>query len=131
MWQQYHRPEWQSAQTQRVEVKRAETRKMYDGYSSQAAASSAAASSSGTPGAGLSLPPASIEEDMADFRSLTMTPMSFQPHRHIYYVLGRPVMVDRTFVFLALLRSIHSISTENAHLTSHPIIFLLTLSFTS
>ena len=98
-WQQVHRPAWQREQTQRLEVSRSDVRRRYESTAGTGASSSDGGPYRPVPGAGLSLPPASIAEDLRDYRELSLTPLSFQPHRHIHFVCGRPIVVPHSFPF--------------------------------
>ena len=112
MWKRHERPAWQKAQVARLEEGRtASKRKAFRSggaaddereegrvYRDERAEPTAASSSSGpaaphTPLLRTSLPPSSLADDMSEFRNLTMTPASFQPHRHVWFVCGRPVVV--------------------------------------
>jgi len=111
MWKQYQRPAWQKAQTARLETGRKDSRRKAfrsgavtddekeegRAYRDERAEPTAASSSSTTDAQharpGMSLPPPSIAADLSEFRNLTMTPASFQPHRHVWFVCGRPVVV--------------------------------------
>ena len=111
MWKQIQRPAWQKEQTARLETGRKDSRReafrsgavaedekeegrtYLSGRTEPTAASSSSTTASQHARPEMSLPPSSIAADLSKFRDLTMTPASFQPHRHVWFVCGRPVMV--------------------------------------
>ena len=111
MWKQYQLPAWLKAQTARLDTSRKDSRRSdvragavtedekEEGcaYRDEKAEPTAASSSSTTASQharpGMSLPPSSLEADLSKLPDLTMTPVSFQPHRHVWFVCGRPVVV--------------------------------------
>ena len=98
-WENTKRPPWQSSQAQRLEVRRAQITKEVNEREKAAAAASSSdpttwLDSPVTPGA--SLPP-TVEKDLEEFKAMTQTPLSFQPHRHVFFIAGRPCVVPSFF----------------------------------
>ena len=111
MWKQYQLPAWQKEQTARLETGRKDSRReafrsgavtedekeegrtYLSGRAEPTAASSSSTTASQHARPGMSLPPSSLEADLSKLPDLTMTPVSFQPHRHVWFVCGRPEVV--------------------------------------
>ena len=110
-------PAWHQAHTARLELYRQGVEQMIghhgvsvdereEGQGLQSTmAEPTAASSSSTDSAPTrsraGRPPCTIADDLEQVRTMAMTPASFQPQRHVWYVCGRPVIVPLETIFLS------------------------------
>jgi hypothetical protein len=112
MWKDFKRPPWQTAQAERLEAGRAglkrtvfrrggvEDDEKEEARTFRAERDEPTATSSSSADVMIRRPleshhPTTIAADLSEFRSRTMTPASFQPHRHVWFVTGRPVVVPQ------------------------------------